>query len=144
MDNTSLAIRDFSAADTDDVVKLWQDCGLTRPWNNPHQDVARKLTDKNGAFWVGLVDDQIVASIMIGYDGHRGSINYLAVSPKHQRDGFGALIMARAEEFLVEIGCPKVSFCVRKDNLSVLSFYDGLGYNIDDVHLLGKRLIPDD
>ena len=85
-----------------------------------------------------------MASVMIGYDGHRGSINYLAITPRLQRSGLGAELMRRAEAFLIELGCSKVSFCVRKDNDNVLSFYDSLGYVVDDVHFLGKRLIADD
>ena len=81
---------------------------------------------------------------MIGYDGHRGTINYLAITPAFQHSGVGAELMRRAETFLVNIGCPKVSFCVRRDNHAVLSFYDRLGYVADDVHSLGKRLIFDE
>ena len=80
---------------------------------------------------------------MIGYDGHSGTINYLAIVPAFQRSGVGAELMHRAEAFLVDIGCPKLSFCVRKDNHAVLSFDDRLGYAIDEVHFLGKRLISD-
>lgn len=139
------ALRDFVQDDTDAVIALWQACGLTRSWNDPHKDIERKLTDGNGAFWVAEDGSgNIVASVMIGYDGHRGSINYLAVAEPSQRAGVGAYIMARAEAFLIERGCPKVSFCVRKDNTAVLAFYDGLGYQPDDVHFLGKRLIADD
>ena len=87
---------------------------------------------------------EIVGAVMIGYDGHRGSINYLAVSPEHQNKGLGAQIMQAAEAFLIEKGCPKVSFCVRRDNHAVLSFYDRLGYQPDDIVFLGKRLISDD
>ena len=81
---------------------------------------------------------------MIGYDGHRGTINYLAIAPAFQRSTVGAELMRRAEAFLVGIDCPKVSICVRKDNHAVLSFYDRLSYAADDVHFLGKRLIPDE
>tara|TARA_B100000242_G_scaffold113598_1_gene79267 strand:- start:544 stop:933 length:390 start_codon:yes stop_codon:yes gene_type:complete len=126
------------------VIGLWEVCGLTRPWNDLQRDIERKLTDSNGAFWVVGQGDDVVASVMIGYDGHRGSINYLAITPRLQRSGLGAELMRRAEAFLIELGCPKVSFCVRKDNDSVLSFYDSLGYVVDDVHFLGKRLIADD
>ena len=80
---------------------------------------------------------------MIGYDGHSGTINYLAIVPAFQRSGVGAELMHRAEAFLVGIGCPKVSFCVRKDNHAVLSFYDRIGYATDEVHSLSKRLVPD-
>lgn len=144
MTDSAMIFRDFSSADTAGVVALWQECGLTRLWNDPVKDIRRKQTDKNGAFWVVCRGDEVIASVMIGYDGHRGTINYLAIAPAFQRSGLGAELMRRAEAFLIEIGCPKVSFCVRKDNLSVLAFYDRLGYAADDVHFLGKRLIPDD
>lgn len=139
-----LNYRDFHSADTQSVIALWEACDLTRPWNDPEKDIQRKLGDQNGAFWVVSDGDEVVASVMIGYDGHRGSINYLAIAPRLQRSGLGAELMRRAEAFLIELGCPKVSFCVRKDNDGVLSFYDALGYDIDDIHFLGKRLIPDD
>ena len=144
MEPASLTYRDFMADDTESVVGLWHVCGLTRPWNDPHKDIARKLTDRNGAFWVVEDAGDIIATVMIGYDGHRGTINYLAVTPAAQEQGIGGELMRRAEAYLIDLGCPKVSFCVRKDNLPVLSFYDRLGYEIDDVHFLGKRLITDD
>ena len=140
----NFVFRDFEPADTACVAKLWQECGLTRPWNDPFKDIERKLTDQNGAFWVVCQGSVVVASVMIGYDGHRGTINYLAIAPELQRSGIGAELMRRAEAFLIDIGCPKVSFCVRKDNHAVLAFYDRLGYAADDVHFLGKRLIPDE
>ena len=143
MPEDQIVVRDFVSEDTDAVIALWGGCDLLRPWNDPHKDVARKLTDKNGAFWVATTGDDVIASVMVGYDGHRGSINYLAVAPDFQRTGVGARLMQQAEAFLVALGCPKVSFCVRKDNADVLAFYDGLGYAVDDVHFLGKRLIPD-
>ena len=139
-----LVYRDYLPSDMRAVIGLWEVCGLTRPWNDPQTDIERKLTDSNGAFWVVGQGEDVVASVMIGYDGHRGSINYLAITPRLQRSGLGAELMRRAEAFLIELGCPKVSFCVRKDNDSVLSFYDSLGYVVDDVHFLGKRLIADD
>ena len=115
-----------------------------RPWNGPVKDIARKLTDRNGAFWVVCLGSAVIASVMIGYEGHRGTINYLAIAPAFQRNGIGVELMRRAEAFLVDIGCPKLSFCVRKENHVLLSFYDRLGYAADDVHFLGKRLIPDE
>lgn len=143
MDLGACTYRDFTSDDTEAVVALWHECGLIRPWNDPHKDIARKMTDRNGAFWVVADGTALIASVMIGYDGHRGSINYLAVTPAAQEQGLGGELMRRAEMYLIDLGCPKVSFCVRKDNLPVLSFYDRLGYEIDDVHFLGKRLIPD-
>lgn len=139
-----IVVRDFCPEDADAVIALWDVCGLLRPWNDPRMDIARKLTDGSGAFWVATSGSDLVAVVMVGYDGHRGSINYLAVAPGYQLTGIGARLMHQAEGFLIERGCPKVSFCVRKDNDAVLAFYDGLGYAVDVVHFLGKRLIPDD
>ena len=144
MTAADFVFRDFEPADTACVVDLWQKCELTRPWNDPVKDIERKLADLNGAFWVVCQGSVMVASVMIGYDGHRGTINYLAIAPELQRSGIGAELMRRAEAFLIDIGCPKLSFCVRKDNHAVLAFYDRLGYAADDVHFLGKRLIPDE
>ncbi len=143
MTEDGIVFRDFRPEDTGAVIALWDICDLLRPWNDPQKDIARKLTDRNGAFWVATKGDDIIATVMVGYDGHRGSINYLAVAPEFQRAGVGARLMQQAKALLVELGCPKVSFCVRKDNTDVLAFYDGLGYDVDDVHFLGKRLIAD-
>lgn len=137
-------MRDFELRDLEAVVALWQSCDLTRPWNDPYKDIHRKLTDNTGAFWVGCIDGEIIATVMIGYDGHRGSVNYLAVVPNYAGQGIGREIMARVEAFLIDLECPKVAFCVRRENDAVLAFYDNLGYSIDDVYALGKRLIPDD
>ena len=144
MTHSGFVIRDFQPEDADTVIALWNACGLLRPWNDPQKDIARKLTDQNGAFWGATSGDDVIAVVMVGYDGHRGSINYLAVAPECQRTGIGVRLMRRAETLLIDMGCPKVSFCVRKDNDDVLAFYDGLGYAVDDVHFLGKRLISDE
>lgn len=138
-----MKISNFDMVDTEAVIKLWQTCDLTRPWNDPQKDIDRKMMDRNGAFWVGRIDGIIMASIMIGYDGHRGSINYLAIDPAFKGRGFGRLMMQRAEEFLISIDCPKISFCVRRGNEPVIEFYDKIGYKPDDVLFFGKRLISD-
>ena len=88
-----MQVRAFTPADTEAVVQLWQDCELTRHWNDPHKDIARKLSVSPDLFWLGCdADGRIIASIMVGYDGHRGWINYLAVHPAHQRRGRGAAL----------------------------------------------------
>ena len=144
MTGDQIVVREFQPADADAVIALWDICGLLRPWNDPQKDIARKMTDRNGAFWVATSSKDVIAAVMVGYDGHRGSINYLAVAPEFQRTGVGARLMQSAEAFLVDLGCSKVGVCVRKDNDAVLAFYDGRGYAMDDVHLLGKRLVPDE
>ena len=90
MTTADLVFRDFKPADAASVKELWLECGLTRPWNDPVKDIERKLTDRNGAFWVVCRDSAVIASVMIGYDGHRGTINYLAIAPAFQRSGVGA------------------------------------------------------
>ena len=137
-------IRDAAPPDAFAIIDLWEKCALIRPWNDPQKDIDRKFAAGNGAFWLVLDDARLVASVMVGYDGHRGSVNYLAVDPDYRGRQLGRLIMERTEKYLIGLGCPKISLCVRKDNDSVSAFYDSMGYAIDDVHYFGKRLIPDD
>ncbi|HIG37587.1 MAG TPA: GNAT family N-acetyltransferase, partial [Oceanospirillaceae bacterium] len=83
----------FVVADTDALVLLWHECGLSKPWNDPHKDIERKLKDPVGGLFVMHANDSVVASVMLGYDGHRGSIYYLAVHPAYQNQGLGRLLM---------------------------------------------------
>lgn len=136
--------RSFTEADRKDIIALWKACGLTRPWNDPDKDISRKLTVKPELFFVGELDGKVMASAMAGYDGHRGSVFYLAVSPEYQRRGFGKLMMQHIEVALTAMGCPKLNIVVRSSNDEVLEFYGLLGYGVDDVLSLGKRLIADD
>lgn len=122
---------------------LWERCGLTRPWNDPHKDIGRKLQVGADLFLVGLVDGTIVATVMAGYEGHRGWINYLAVAPEHQRAGRGRQIMTEAERRLRSAGCPKINLQVRTANSDAIAFYQALGYITDDVVSMGKRLESD-
>ncbi|CAG2148500.1 Acetyltransferase YpeA [compost metagenome] len=138
-----MQIRPFRPADESAVVALWQACGLTRPWNDPHRDIARKLTEQPELFLVGEADGRLVASAMIGFDGHRGWVYYLAVAPACQGRGYGRMLMARAEALLIERGCPKINLQVREGNDAVMAFYAKLGYGRDAAVSLGKRLIPD-
>jgi ribosomal protein S18 acetylase RimI-like enzyme len=136
-------IRPFAEADEEQVVALWRACDLTRPWNDPHKDIARKLAVQRELFLVGERDGRVIASVMCGYEGHRGWVNYLAVDPTHRGEGLGAQLMRRVEDLLHAAGCPKVSLLVRSTNTGVLAFYRKLGYLQDDAVPLGKRLIPD-
>jgi ribosomal protein S18 acetylase RimI-like enzyme len=138
-----VVIRPFVAADETAVVALWERCGLTRPWNDPRQDICRKLAVRPDLFLVGALNSVVVASVMAGYEGHRGWINYLAVAPEHQGKGFGRAMMAEAERLLREAGCPKINLQVRSANAKVIEFYRRLGYTVDDVVSLGKRLEDD-
>ena len=139
-----LEIRPFAPSDEQQVVQLWKDCGLVVPWNDPHRDIQRKLKVQADLFLVGCFEGQIIASVMAGYDGHRGWVNYLAVHPQNQRKGIGRRVMDAAEEALRAAGCPKVNLQVRTSNTGVITFYKKLGFRTDDVVSLGKRLIPDE
>ena len=94
-------------------------------------------------FLVCIADNIVIGSAMGGYDGHRGWVNYLAVCPSRQRKGIGRMLMAAVEERILGKGCPKINIQVRTSNTNVLAFYESLGYRVDDVISLGKRLISD-
>lgn len=138
-----MKIRVFQPIDETAVVALWQECGLTRPWNDPHADIARKLTEQPDLFLVGTVGVELVATAMAGFDGHRGWVYYLAVSPGHRRQSYGRALMHEAERLLMERGCPKLNLLVRSSNAEVIEFYRKLGYVQDEAVSLGKRLIHD-
>ena len=138
-----MKIRPFADTDQTAVVALWQACELTRPWNDPVKDIARKQGIQPDWFLVGELDGAVIASVMFGYDGHRGWMNYLAVAPEHQARGYAKALIAHGESLLLAAGCPKLSLMVRRSNAQVLGFYQALGYAQDDVVSLGKRLIPD-
>ena len=145
---TALQIRPFEAGDESAAVALWRDCGLLRPWNDPRKDIARKQAVQPGLFLVALVQGrggatEFVGTAMAGYDGHRGSVYYLAVAPGRQRLAIGRGLMARVEQELLAMGCPKINVLVRTTNVQVMAFYEKLGYARDDAFSLGKRLIPD-
>jgi ribosomal protein S18 acetylase RimI-like enzyme len=136
----ALVIRPFQPADERTVIDLWHQCGLTRPWNDPHQDVTLKMAFQPELFFVGTVAGQIVATVMAGYEGHRGWINYLGVAPAFQRQGIGSRIMRHAETALRQLGCVKINLQVRESNQAVIAFYERLGFSDDHVLGLGKRL----
>jgi ribosomal protein S18 acetylase RimI-like enzyme len=136
-------IRPFEPTDEPAVIDLWHRAGLTRPWNDPHKDIARKLQIQPELFLVGVDERNLVATAMAGYDGHRGWIYYLAVDPARQRRGLGRAILEAAESRLRQMGCPKINLQVRTGNEGVIAFYRTLGYQIDAVVGLGKRLEHD-
>ncbi len=136
--------RAFHVDDTDGVVRLWTACELVVPWNDPRQDIARKLKVNPELFLVGELAGEIVATVMGGYEGHRGWINYLAVDPAHRGKAYGREIMAAIESRLQDLDCPKINLQVRSSNEAVLRFYEAIGYGIDDVVGMGKRLKQDD
>lgn len=139
-----MQIRRFDTQDTESVVALWRDCHLTVPWNDPYKDIARKLDVGADLFLVGTLNDVVIASVMGGYEGHRGWINYLAVHPTQQRNGFASQLVQAVEQRLLTLGCPKLNLQIRQGNNAVQAFYESLGYSDDNAMSMGKRLIPDD
>ncbi|HEY3256850.1 MAG TPA: GNAT family acetyltransferase [Polyangiaceae bacterium] len=139
-----MQIRPFEDKDEDAMVALWSRAGLLRPWNDPHKDIARKRRAQRELFLVGEVDDQLVASVMAGYDGHRGWINYLAVDPLFRRRGLGRALMEEIQGRLQSLGCSKINLQIRRENLEAIAFYEKIGFSEDAVLSFGKRLERDD
>jgi ribosomal protein S18 acetylase RimI-like enzyme len=124
-------------------VALWEACELTRPWNDPRADIARKTRNSPEWFLVAEIDAHLVGTVMVGYDGHRGWINYLATEPSHRRHGIGRALIAEVERLLASAGCPKINLQVRSENAAAIDFYRRLGYVEDPVVSMGKRLVDD-
>ncbi len=137
---SKLMIRPILESDEKEVVALWKECGLIVPQNDPHKDIMTKFSYQPELFLVGLLNNRIIATVMTGYEGHRGWINYLGVLPEYQRRGFARKMMEAAEEKLKKIGCPKINLQVRHTNKGVIEFYTGIGYKDDQVLSLGKKL----
>ncbi|MBI5564676.1 MAG: GNAT family acetyltransferase [Chloroflexi bacterium] len=133
-------IRPFALSDEAAVIAVWRACGLTHPNNDPRKDIARKMKVNPELFLVCEIDGKIVGTVMIGYEGHRGWINYLGVLPEYQGQGLGRQLMDQAEALLVERGCAKINLQIRATNTKVIQFYAGIGFNVDEVVSMGKRL----
>jgi ribosomal protein S18 acetylase RimI-like enzyme len=130
----------YVSAYQDGVVELWRKCGLVVPQNDPVVDIQKKVDFQPELFFVALVDGNVIGSIMVGYEGHRGWISYLAVLPCYQKQGYGRKLVEKSIGELEKLGCLKVNLQVRKTNLSVIDFYKHLGFKDDNVVGLGKRL----
>ncbi|WP_174520761.1 GNAT family acetyltransferase [Sphingomonas soli] len=126
--------------DRDAVVALWRVCGLTRPWNDPDADFALAMATTDSVVLVARAEAGIVGSVMAGFDGHRGWVYYLGVSPDARRGGLGRALMAAAEAWLRERGAPKIQLMVRGTNDAALGFYEALGLERQDVVTLGRFL----
>lgn len=139
-----MIIRPFENDDRQTVIKLWRRCGLVVAWNDPEADIDRKLRVDPELFVVGIAGSRLVATAMGGYDGHRGSLYYLAVDAEQQGRGYGRKIADYLADLLEQRGCPKLNIMVRSSNTRMIDFYHRLGFKTDEVVCLGKRLIEDD
>jgi len=125
------------------VIGLWGACGLTRPWNEPRRDLDFARGKMSSEILVAERNDRIIATVMAGHDGHRGTIYYLAVDPSEQGNGLGRQGVAAAESWLKARGVWKVNLLVRSENAKVLGFYQILGYAPNDVVSLGRWIDRD-
>ncbi len=133
-----LVIAEIIDADVNDVVALWQCCGLIRPWNDPIADISRARMSLTSTVLVGKESGKVVASTMVGHDGHRGWVYYVAVEPSKQSAGFGRAIMDAAGSWLKQRSIPKLQLMIRTSNASAKGFYEALGFEMQDVVVYGK------
>lgn len=135
-----LTIRPYVPEDQDAVIALWEACRLVVPQNDPIADIRTKIQFQPDLLLVAIAEDRLVGTVMAGYEGHRGWINYLAVAPEQRRRGIAKKMMASVEKKLRALGCPKINLQVRRTNTTVINFYQAIGFREDDVISLGKRL----
>ena len=136
----TVAIAPLEDADIAAVIALWQRCGLTRPWNDPEADIALARRGSNSTVLLGRDGDAVVASVLVGHDGHRGAVYYVAVDPDHRNKGLGRAIMTAAEDWLRASGILKLNLMVRADNTQVQAFYETLDYDEQERSVYGKWL----
>ncbi len=138
---TALEIRPYVESDQVAVAALWREVfPESSAWNHPETDIQRKLAVQRELFLVAALDAEIVGTAMGGYDGHRGWIYYVVVSPRHRRQGIGTTLMTGVEERVLRLGCPKINLQVRASNHEVVEFYEQLGYKVEERVSMGKRL----
>lgn len=140
INSSQFMIRLYRSQDEKSVIDLWQQCNLIIPQNDPHVDIKKKIEYQPDLFFVGTLQDRIVASIMVGYEGHRGWINYMAVLPQYQKKGFGDQLLEHAVSVLKKLGCQKINLQVRETNQEVIEFYKKHGFTDDHVLSFGRRL----
>ncbi|MGE0260353.1 MAG: GNAT family acetyltransferase [Alphaproteobacteria bacterium] len=135
-----IAIRPYRDMDESAVVALWEACGLTRPWNPPCADIALLRRSGHGEILVACREGGVIGSVMVGHDGHRGWVYYLAVAPSRRRGGLGGRLMHAAEAWLRERGIRKIELMIRDTNAAVTEFYARLGYGREPVIVMSRWL----
>jgi ribosomal protein S18 acetylase RimI-like enzyme len=135
-----LSIAAIADADIPAVVALWHACGLTRPWNDPASDIALARREPNSTVLIGRDSGAIVATAMVGHDGHRGWVYYVATDPERRQQGFGRVIMNAAEDWLRAAGLAKVQLMVRRENARAGAFYQSIGYAESQTIVFAKWL----
>ncbi len=138
---SKLAFEPMRDEDVDAVCDLWERCGLTRPWNDPRKDIGFARSGPASDVLVAREDGGIIASVMVGHDGHRGIVYYVSVAPEAQGKGYGRQVMAAAENWLKARGVWKLNLVVRKDNPKVKDFYEALGYEVEPRFFMARKLM---
>jgi ribosomal protein S18 acetylase RimI-like enzyme len=133
-------IREAAPEDDAAIAALWEACGLTRPWNPPPRDIAFVRESGHGALLVAEDGGRIVGTVMVGHDGHRGWIYYLAVAPDAREAGLGRRLVAEGEAWCRAQGVPKLQLMIRPDNAGVRTFYERIGYEEAPIVLMAKWL----
>lgn len=138
----TIPIRAAADADQADIIALWHACGLVVSHNDPAADFRFALAGPGSAVLVAEREGGIIGSVMVGHDGHRGWLYYLAAAPERQGQGIGRALVAAAEAWLRSRGVPKVQLMIRPTNTAVARFYDRLGYAEEPRVIMAKRLTP--
>lgn len=133
-------IRPYRDEDAAAVIALWEACGLTRPWNPPAGDIALPRSSGHGEILLAEEDGAVIGSVMVGHDGHRGWVYYLAADPAQRRAGIGRALMRAAEDWLKARGVRKLELMVRSSNSAVLEFYGRIGYETEPVVVMSRWL----
>jgi len=140
MSSAALAIAPIEDGDVTTVIALWERCGLTRPWNDAAADIALARRGAHSTILIGRDGGAIIATAMVGHDGHRGWVYYVAVDPDHRGKGHGRAIMNAAEEWLRQAGIAKLQLMVRSDNAKVQAFYESIDYDEQERIIYAKWL----
>ena len=137
---SALDVSPLSPDEAEAAVALWEEAGLTRPWNDPRADIRLALAGPASTVLAGRIDGDLVATAMVGCDGHRGWLYYLAVAKAERRRGYGARMVRAAEDWLAARQAPKIQLLIRAENQAVVAFYEALGYRSSDSVMLQRVL----
>jgi ribosomal protein S18 acetylase RimI-like enzyme len=136
-----MRIRPLAEADIPAVIDLWRRSDLVRPWNDPESDIRLCLESGHGSVFLREAENGApVAATMVGHDGHRGWIYYLAVEPMERRAGHARALISFAERWLRDRNVPKVMLMIRPENDDVVEVYERLGYARESRVVMSRRL----
>ena len=138
-----IKFREIEDQDVEAVIALWRACELTRPWNDPYKDISLARGAENSVVLVGECEGKLAASVMAGHDGHRGALYYVAVELEFRGRGYGKAAVREAESWLAWQDVTKINLLVRAENEAVRGFYEKLGYEINPVMCMGRKIVAE-